>query len=50
MKTEMTDLLKIQQGDVYIQLPTDDVESVILVKDILEWFIDLVKKKKESVK
>ena len=32
------DLLKIQKGDVYIQLSKDDSEAIELVIQVLQWF------------
>ena len=43
------DLLKIQNGDVYIQIPVNDVEAVNLVIDVLKWHVERVKKKQRLV-
>lgn len=33
----LKDLLKIQKGDVYIQIPTDDEEALQYVIDVCIW-------------
>ena len=38
------DLFKIQKGDVYIQLPTDDSEAIQLAIEVLEWFKERIEK------
>jgi len=40
---ERKPLLKIQYGDVYVSLPTDDLEAIQFVDDVLQFFLDYFK-------
>ena len=44
----MRKLLKIQKGDIYIQLPTETEEDIQLVIDVLEWFKEKIEGKREK--
>ena len=49
-KWDSWNLMKIQYGSVYIEFPMKDLESVTLVKDVLNWYLNQLKEKLEAQK
>jgi len=49
-KWDSWNLMKIQCGDVYIEFPINNLNSVKLVKDVLCWHLDRLIKELEAEK